>query len=602
MNASHVKDSLVALLGGEKPDAGRTVLVTGPWGCGKTFLWQRSVAPILRRSQIYVSAFGAEGLEQLKTRLVTQALMNGAGAAGKALRFPALPRKGSDAGRKQGEGLVRATVTTSVKHLLSNVQLDPVELTGLLDPATIICIDDIERSAPSLSMESLLGLANLLSEHKKFDVVLICNEDKIPEGDESRQAAYRRHKEKTVTHQIALRTAVSDAFDQVLADTVKRPASKDRAMAGRPLIVETFERSKSQNLRQLARVFSNLDLYVNASGEGIDDGRLRLLCAMTLSQAHEPLQSADFYRFNNMSVRLSLNLDRKAPPTVASRQVAFLESYYGEFDYVFDQAVYDLVCNGFVTPESIKDAAPKVPPSTPLGAALKRASGHAWMYMDDVGVKRVLDELCSALVADSSAPASALLEGLALARLLAETVGANLPPHLTPAVTERLRVLGLGGDSSLNPSWHIYASTLAERVSEERDLFAESAEEGARLAARRLVEERVARGELHELARVVDQTHGDGLRHLILELLPERMLAKRKSHAEGFLFLTHAVIERIPLVLHTWPDLAPSFDAFVNRLREIENDEAEDRMDRWRAREVLSRVRRATPSTSSAAH
>ena len=49
--------------------AGKTLLLTGPWGCGKTYLWHQHIHKRLQaRSPVYVSLFGATSAAEVQRR------------------------------------------------------------------------------------------------------------------------------------------------------------------------------------------------------------------------------------------------------------------------------------------------------------------------------------------------------------------------------------------------------------------------------------------------------------------------------------------------------------------------------------------------------
>src|SRR5690242_19195574 len=67
--------TLLTLLSRDQRKVGRAILITGPWGCGKTFFWRNEAVPQLQeRQSVYVTAFGAEGAAAFKSRLLTKFL------------------------------------------------------------------------------------------------------------------------------------------------------------------------------------------------------------------------------------------------------------------------------------------------------------------------------------------------------------------------------------------------------------------------------------------------------------------------------------------------------------------------------------------------
>src|SRR5690242_1047195 len=132
MNASDAQKLLVALLSRGKASGGRATLITGPWGCGKTYLWKRLVAPETQRPSVYVSAFGATSADDLKSRLLTQFVLGIVSRKGATSREkPTLTERASMFFGRPGKAVV-AALNSAGGAALQRVRLDPLELAELL--------------------------------------------------------------------------------------------------------------------------------------------------------------------------------------------------------------------------------------------------------------------------------------------------------------------------------------------------------------------------------------------------------------------------------------------------------------------------------------
>lgn len=586
MDPAYVAESLRTLLAGARRGIGRALLLGGPWGCGKTFLWRTMVAPELTRPVLYVSAFGAESSAQLRTRIITQAILSGVYTT--AAGLPGIAKIGDTLNKlaPRGKGVVRSSIDAFVGTVLHRVEMDPMELTTLLDPNTVICVDDIERVAPSFSIESLLGTVNVLTEHRNLDVVLICNEDSIGLGDATREAAYRRYREKLIHADVVLRANVPELYDRILANTVNDEEARTRIRDAKDTVVDVFKRASLENLRVLSRVFSSVDLYLRAAGD-VSDESVRLMSALAVEAAEGRKRKPDFYEFNPVALRVSERLSKETTPEMRDR-LDFVSRYYGEEqNYVFEQPVYDLIANGFVTAAAIQRARPAPPPDlSPLGSALKRASQGEWDSLDDASVSRLVSDLCGALVTDSVADAKTLLSGLAWARLLAGILELELPQDLGAKVVERLVERADRGDEPLE-RWSIHDDLFVRYTGKEREAYSHAHARAARDRAQQEIEELLTPPNCRELARRISSSSNDSVRLLLAELTAARLLSASTRASSDFTLLAHVAIKKMVEYRGIWPEVRTNLAEIRAELLRIEADANESKMDRWRARRTV---------------
>lgn len=63
---------------------GTVMVLSGPWGCGKTYLWVHDLLPKLSgHKAVTISLFGLESIATLKTQLMNQCLLRRAKLLGK---------------------------------------------------------------------------------------------------------------------------------------------------------------------------------------------------------------------------------------------------------------------------------------------------------------------------------------------------------------------------------------------------------------------------------------------------------------------------------------------------------------------------------------
>ncbi|MBF0231062.1 MAG: hypothetical protein HQK63_15950 [Desulfamplus sp.] len=125
-------------------------ILSGPWGCGKTYLWFTELMPALDESKIiYFSLFGLESISTLKEQLMNKSLL---------LKIKKLRTTENLSKIEVIKETIKNLFTDSERKALLKIALkgtdlaigtnilpwsyDPLEL---IDDNLIICLDDVER-------------------------------------------------------------------------------------------------------------------------------------------------------------------------------------------------------------------------------------------------------------------------------------------------------------------------------------------------------------------------------------------------------------------------------------------------------------------------
>lgn len=166
------------------------IAISGPWGAGKTYLWQHRVVPKVlakpwEKRYSYVSLFGINSLSELKVAL--------AAATGEF-----------DQDARRQRRLIASPVRLfwrSWKVVSDGLGIVPrvgAGLSKLFDRFSfylvrdrIICFDDIERHGKGLDLRDFLGLVSYLSEQRECRVVVILNDGQLDEDDTRIWESYR---------------------------------------------------------------------------------------------------------------------------------------------------------------------------------------------------------------------------------------------------------------------------------------------------------------------------------------------------------------------------------------------------------------------------
>ena len=205
MSLALIKSEIERFLADTEP---AVLCITGAWGVGKTFAWNRYLQEAQTRQAIgldhyaYVSLFGNNSLDELKYAVFENTIATtgiGIEPSLETLRTNAL-----------------AVTKRITKKSLGMFQQLPIVKghVGGLGPIwylavsrTIICIDDIERRGKNLDLRDVLGLVTQLKEQKHRKVCLILNDEALNES----QNEFRTYFEKVVDTQLAFAPSPEEA-------------------------------------------------------------------------------------------------------------------------------------------------------------------------------------------------------------------------------------------------------------------------------------------------------------------------------------------------------------------------------------------------------
>jgi len=591
MNASEAQKLLVALLSSGKASGGRALLITGPWGCGKTYLWKKLVASQTNRPTVYVSAFGATDADDLKSRLLTQFLVRIVDRKGaKSGEKPTLTERAAALFGRPGKAVV-AALNSLGGAALQRVRLDPLELAELLDEKTIVCIDDIERTSATYGVGDLLGIANILTEHKGLDVVLICNEDHIAAGDPERVGPYFRYKEKAIFSEFHLSADMPEMFERVLTSSTTSKEAQEFVRNRKDMILSVFRRSGVVNLRLLSRVFARIEVLFSAGVRIVSPKQLKLLCALTLYSAERQLPERDFFGFNDVALRLIERMDKRpGAPKPHAEQLEFVDTYFGEDEYELDEGIYKLVRFGEVDRKHFERAAAPPPDLSRAEKAIKAAVDGEWRTYLDEDVRKLVNQLLDAVANDPSLKPAQLLQGLAFARYLAGILEMKLEPALEQAAVDAIRARAQKGGEQVESSWSIgLVDSLGDAIKNELDLYNSELSSSRRHALAEQMRALIDKGDESGLLGMMAGNRLDPLQVLCKEISLERVIEKRAEFPWFFVIMMQGVLKELGQYSGIWPEGLSYRKQAIERLKQIANDKDEQLMTRWRASRLLPR-------------
>ncbi len=188
------------------------LMVSGEWGCGKTYYIEKVVIPALKQdgwNSVKASLFGIESVNEIPIRIADN-YERSESNKGEETKKEKKKWKLSCCGKgKAGKVLARGAQFASnlswlesfvdVKTLISNnsgllYRLIPTE-------KTIIILDDIERIIDTIDIHILLGAINDLVEQRGYKVMLIANNSYIRQKGEAKLVFKEKVIEKTLVYE-----------------------------------------------------------------------------------------------------------------------------------------------------------------------------------------------------------------------------------------------------------------------------------------------------------------------------------------------------------------------------------------------------------------
>ena len=179
------------------------LLLTGEWGCGKTYLIEHELKERLEKTHVIlrISLFGIDSLEAVNMAAKKSwmekkfGVLSKIAGAGKKIKDPAL--QVAELIPEGGKAI--STVAGSVLSI--NVS-DFIKVDNKIGGKKVVLVfDDLERSR--LETTDILGIINEFCENQGFNVIVVANEEKLEaarakDTDKEKDSEYRTMKEKVI--------------------------------------------------------------------------------------------------------------------------------------------------------------------------------------------------------------------------------------------------------------------------------------------------------------------------------------------------------------------------------------------------------------------
>lgn len=328
------------------PRTDYALLITGPWGCGKTHFWKNSIVPSVQKLSpadqptrtLYASLYGVEDTKDIDSQLFLGS-------------YPGLRSKWIT--RVSG---LSGNVLRKFFKKLTRFELPSIDLRWLVRTSgALLCFDDLERC--KLPMEEVLGYINGFVEHDCVKTVIICDEDKLL-ADKERKKTYQAMKEKVVGFSFAFQPDHQQVTRALIAQYAKEVTFSAFLRQNEKLIRQLHERSGTSNIRALKRSLDALYMVFEAlREEGIDptDVGIQVIYALfpTAFELYAGRASAEKLRaihaaskFLGFSALVFDDKDQKKSYEQGFAQRYLADAKFGES--VGSEAICDLLVTGFL--------------------------------------------------------------------------------------------------------------------------------------------------------------------------------------------------------------------------------------------------------------
>jgi hypothetical protein len=436
------------LMGKDKTE-GTVMVLSGPWGCGKTYLWVHDLLPKLSGYKtVTISLFGLESIATLKTQLMNQCLLQRAKSLGKGKVKEAM----TDGTRLLLEGFKMAIkgVDSFFRTNLLSRNFDSMQL---VEENLVVCFDDLERISAKLGLDEILGLANLLAERKNCKVLLITNEEALLKNS-SNAETMKKYKERVVDYSLQVDADLESTFRLFLnrySDKVKTHAY---LADNQPFILQAMLASNHANLRTLKKCLQIIAEITWHEEITLDPKLIPSIVALQIEEAEGNLRDPDFYNFNEMAqfTLSGLLKEKQGSRKQPNERLNFHGKYFGNSEgYQFVRAIYNSIKYGYFDWFALKkEINPEALPKESLNSVLLAPQSREWWYLSDSKYKEWIKQIEQHLFSDTPITTAQLVSALVYLKHASDKAGVPLKPKTDSRIRERLDHNALSGDESFN--------------------------------------------------------------------------------------------------------------------------------------------------------
>jgi hypothetical protein len=315
------------------------VMLTGKWGCGKTWLikqFQEKCEASLKDKFLYISLYGANSCSEIDDEIFKQL-------------HPKLSGEKAKLVGKILKGPIRAKL---------GLDVNPADFNDTTDK--ILVFDDLERC--SLSMKQAMGYINSFVEHEGLKVIILTDEDKIKSSD---QEDYKSIKEKVVGHSFKVVPDEQSAFDSFIQH-IEDGKAKSFLENQKDKIFEIFHLSGYNNLRILRQSLLDFERFLTFVEDRFqrNNAFMKELLAFYMAFSFEiragEISASDIKELESDVVTDVFTKDKSNLPATTTgiirRKYPFLNqfSFFNSYNLVLTkESWYEFFEKGFIEKESV---------------------------------------------------------------------------------------------------------------------------------------------------------------------------------------------------------------------------------------------------------
>lgn len=247
------------------------LLLTGPWGCGKSYLIKKIARELNENKQAaiaVISLFGLDSVSAINKRVKDEYTSFKLGSMGRSIkkiskRVKALAKDSVAVAKAAAPGNVALSAASKgVSSLLSYDILDFLEIQNTIgkkenERKFVIVFDDLERS--NIPHKDLLGTINEFVENKQVKTIIVADENKITDNEET-DNEYKEYKEKLISRTLRMTTD----YDQLIENLVETYPETSNGYGkflnkNCDLLKLVFSESESYNIRTLKCILADFE-------------------------------------------------------------------------------------------------------------------------------------------------------------------------------------------------------------------------------------------------------------------------------------------------------------------------------------------------------
>ncbi len=286
---------------------GKTVMLSGAWGSGKTHFWQKRIendliGKLKDKACVYVSLYGKDNIEDIKSEVFLKAYSQLGTKNNKnidtALAWLGHGSKIASAISFWGVKIDTTQITDKATDYQDNDKLNKAQ--EAIKDGGVICFDDFERKSKYIDLNDLFGVITQLSLDFNCKVVIILNSD-VFEGEEAN--VFKTVKEKTVNKFFDFEPTIEELFNSIFYSKKKDKKYKYICLRKyKTEIFKTIKETEELNARIYIQVLDNCLEWLHKYKYNKYELRALVLITINFLKNHFVFEYRKLEQLNNLKL------------------------------------------------------------------------------------------------------------------------------------------------------------------------------------------------------------------------------------------------------------------------------------------------------------